>query len=451
MNIQKILLMCGLLVAGYAGGALGAVSADKAAELGKSLTLIGAEKAGNKDGSIPEYTGGLTTPPAGFKKGSGFRPDPFAGDKPLYTITAKNMAQYAGELTEGAKALMKKYPTYRVDVYKTNRTVAFPKYVLDNTVKLATTAKTTNGGLSIEGAHGGYPFPIPQSGYEVMWNHMLAFSGLAKEVDSKAYIVDRSGRAALVTESTTNIEFPYYDQDQPKTKEFFKMRVLFTGPPRQAGSGLLVIDPIDYGKDSRRGWQYLPGQRRVKLAPELAFDTPQTSTGGASTWDDLFIFSGSMERFEFKLVGKREMIIPYNDYKMVYFSKSQDLFKPNHLNPDLVRWEKHRVWVVEANLKPGKRHLYSKRVFYLDEDSWVAVASDEYDGRGQLYRAFFSYMAPSYDVPAPMSELQGGYDLVSNQYFLLAWMAEGKKGIRYPGKMPEKEWTPDSLAGSGVR
>ena len=140
---------------------------------------IGAEKAGNKDGTIPEYTGGLTTPPAGYQKGSDIRPDPFAGEKPRLTITGKDMAAHADKLTEGTKELLKRYATMRVDVYPTHRTVLVPQRILDNTQKNATGAKTIEGGLGVEDVLAGYPFPIPKTGYEVMWNHLLRYSGLA--------------------------------------------------------------------------------------------------------------------------------------------------------------------------------------------------------------------------------------------------------------------------------
>ena len=176
------------------------VTAEEAKKLGTTLTPIGAEKPGNKAGTIPEYTGGLTTPPAGFKPGDGIRPDPFAGEKPLFSIDAKNMAQYEAQLTEGAKALMKAYPTFRMDVYKTHRTVAFPKFVLDNTVASATRAKTTNDGRSMQGAHAGFPFPIPQDGYEAMWNHLVRFNGPSYEAKYRNLNVDASGRPTLATE-----------------------------------------------------------------------------------------------------------------------------------------------------------------------------------------------------------------------------------------------------------
>src|SRR5437016_1340874 len=146
-----------------------AVSAEEAKQLGTTLTPFGAEKAGNKEGTIPEYTGGLTTPPPGFVKGPGAktRPDPFPEDKPLFSIDAKNMDKYADKLTEGAKAMMKKYPNFRIDVYPSRRTVAYPQSVLDNTLKNATRCKTVEDGLAITPeCAGGIAFPIPKTGYE---------------------------------------------------------------------------------------------------------------------------------------------------------------------------------------------------------------------------------------------------------------------------------------------
>jgi hypothetical protein len=434
------------------GFALGAVSADKAAQLGKNLTLVGAEKAGNKEGTIPEYTGGISKSPANYTK-KGWRPDPFVDEKPQFAITAKNMAQYNDKLSEGVKVMLKKYPNFRLDVYKTHRTAAFPKYVTDNTVKAATNAKTANGGLSFTGAHGGFPFPIPNDGYEAMWNHILHYNGLTYEERYRAYTVDSTGRATMQAEGNVTQEYPYYDPAKPDAKDFYALKVYMVGPARRMGESVLIIDPIDSYNEKRKGWQYLPGQRRVKLAPDLNFDTPSSLFGGATTWDDLFLFSGSMERYNFKIVGKKEMYIPYNDYKMLYHTNHEkDLLKANFPNPDAVRWELHRVWVVEGTLKQGKRHLYSKQTFYLDEDSWAAALADKYDGRGQLYRVGLNYLVQQYDVPCLFPDSFAIIDLVTNSYAINALPVPGQKGILYPGHaFPPKDWTADSLAAGGVR
>lgn len=450
MYIRKTLMAaCGVHM--LLASAFGAVTADEARKLGTTLTDVGAEKAGNADGSIPAYTGGLTTPPAEFKKGSGRRPDPFANEKPLYSINAKNMAKYGGKLTVGTMALMKAYPTYRIDVYPTHRTVAFPKYVNENTKKAALTATMASSTLSFKGAYAAHPFPIPKNGAEAMWNHLVRMEGgVAGTLDNEAWIVNASGKSTMVTKQLITYQQPYWTEVKDKTGIFVSRKVNMLGPPRRVGEAIMAHDPYDMAVGDRRAWQYLPGQRRVKLAPSINYDTPNTTVAGNNTYDDIMIFDGALDRFDFKLVGKKEMYVPYNDYKMVYWTKSKDLFLPNHLNPDLVRWELHRVWVVEATLRPGKRHLYSKRTIYLDEDSWHALAGETYDGRGQLYRVGFGYMTPSYDYPSPYAGTFGHYDLISGMYSVDVWTGNGAAKHQHE-LLPASEWTPESLAAGGVR
>lgn len=427
-----------------------AVSADEAKQLGNTLTSIGAEKAGNKDGTIPAYTGGLTTPPAGFKKGDGIRPDPFADEKPLYSIDAKNMDKYADKLTEGTKELLKRYPTFRVDVYPTHRSAAIPKFVADNTLKNATQAKTTEGGIGLTDAYGGAPFPIPKDGYEVMWNHLTRYVGFTYQIRPRIFTVDASGRPALSTETIITSQYPYYDPRKTSTDIYYMVRLDYKGPARRAGEGLLVHDPLTYTNGNRRAWQYLPGQRRVKLAPDIAYDTPSPVTSGMTTYDDSFMYNGKMDRYDFKLVGKKEMIVPYNTYKLVYNTKIDDALKPQFVNPDAVRWELHRVWVVEATLKPDSRHIYAKRRFYIDEDTWMVVATDSYDARGNYFRAGFNFLTPSYDEAAVYGDCNAFYDLIAGSYTMLGLVSE-TGGVRYIEPLSPTEWTADALAGSGVR
>lgn len=449
MRFQKSLTIVAV-ASTLSGLAHAGVTADEAKKLGTSLTAVGAEKGANKDGSIPAYTGGLTKAPAAYKAGDGLRPDPFADEKPLFSIDGKSADKYGDKLTEGAKALMKKNPDYRIDVYKTQRTVAYPKAVEETTAKCATAAKTNAGGRSMEGCHAGFPFPIPKTGFEVMWNHLVRYEGVAYTVKYQNWNIDASGRPSISTEGTIVQDYPYWQADKADTGVYYKQRITYSGPARRAGEALMLIDPLDYTDKDRRAWQYLPGQRRVKVAPDLAHDTPNPGTGGTSTFDDVFLFNGSLDRFDFKLIGKKEMFVPYNTYRMAYNSTKEDLLKPKFLNPDLVRWEQHRVWVVEANLREGKRHVYSKRTFYIDEDSWTILASDEYDARGQLFRAGFAYMTPSYEAPAPYSATHGLYDLVAGSYSLSGYTAQ-TGGMRHSKPVSERDWSPEALAGSGIR
>jgi len=448
-------LIVAALASLFATGAQAAVSADEAKQLGTTLTAVGAEKAGNKDGTIPEYTGGIKAP-AEFKAGSGFRPDPFASEKPRLVITGKDVAANADKLTEGTKELLKRYPTMRVDVYPTHRTVAVPQRVIDNTLKNANGAKTVEGGTALENVVAGYPFPIPKTGSEAIWNHLLRYSGLGYDgVRYDNWNVDSAGVPTLSVTGDAYWAWPIYDPKKTgviaASDPFWMTKVFYVGPARRNGEALLLVDAVNPFKQPRKAWQYLPGQRRVKLAPDLSYDTPNPATAGASTWDDLSVFNGGIDRFDWKLVGKKEMYVPYSNYRLTYAKTSADVTKPNHINPDLVRWELHRVWVVEATLKPEKRHIYSKRVFYLDEDSWMAVASDEYDGRGQLYRASFAYQSYSYDVQAPFGDTTAIYDLNSGVYAVTGLFGP-YNGLKYMTELPKDSfWASEALAGAGLR
>ena len=432
-----------------------AVSPDEAKQLGATLTAVGAEKAGNKDGTIPEYTGGIK-PPSDFKAGSTFRPDPFASEKARLVITGKDLAPQADKLTEGTKELLKRYPSMRVDVYPTHRTVAVPQRVTDNTIKNATGAKTVEGGVALENVVAGYPFPIPKTGAEAIWNHLLRYSGLGYDGSRyENWNVDAAGVPTLAVSADAFWAWPIYDPKKTGmisgTEPFWYNKLLYVGPARRNGEALLIVDAVNPLKQPRKAWQYLPGQRRVKLAPDLAYDTPNPGSAGAGTYDDVSVLNGAIDRYEWKLVGKKEMYVPYSNYRLTYHKNAADITTAHHLNPDLVRWELHRVWVVEATLKPEKRHIYSKRVFYLDEDSWTALASDQYDARGQLYRSSFAFQSYSYDVQAPFGDTFAIYDFNSGAYNITGLFGPNN-GLKYMTELPrETAWSPEALAGAGLR
>lgn len=449
MDVRTLATVTLLAITAPAAARAGA-SAEEASQLGKALTEVGAERAGNADGSIPEYTGGLTRPPATYVAGSGSRPDPFAEERPLFSIDGRNAAAHAERLSEGTKALLARYPGFRVDVYRTHRTVAFPRFVTENTVRSATLARTSHDGLSLAGVRAAYPFPIPKTGHEAMWNHLVRFSALCDRRRISAYHVEPSGTRTLSSAAHVLEDYPYWFEARTVPNTYFRLRIHYDGPARRAGEALMLHDPVDYVQRGRRAWQYLPGQRRVRVAPDLSYDTPNTATAGAQTFDDALLFNGKMDRFDFVLLGKRELYVPYNTYRAMYQATAEELLGPRFLRPELVRWELHRVWVVEARLKPGKRHVYARRVFYLDEDSWAALLSDQYDTRGQLYRVGMAFMAPSYDLPAPWADPFLHYDLASGAYALNGW--PGASGwLRHVECPGEAAWSPDALAGAGVR
>ncbi|WP_409262161.1 DUF1329 domain-containing protein [Pseudomonas putida] len=449
--VRTLLASCLSLAALNAAQA--AVSPDQAAHLGNNLTTLGAEKAGNADGSIPAYQGGLLTPPASYQSGASMRPDPFASEKPLLVIDGRNADQYKGQLTATTLELLKRYPSYHVDVYPTHRSVALPQAVLDNTRKNATGARSQEGGSAVDNVLPGIPFPIPQNGAEAMWNFLLRYQGVSMTAKYDSWNVDAAGKPTLSTTGQAHISYPIYeDMAKPigAKDTYYQMKLVYTGPARRAGEAMMLRDAANPLVQPRSAWQYLPGQRRVKLAPNLAYDTPNPGTSGSGTYDDVFVFNGALDRYDWTLVGKQEMYVPYNTYRLTYNTDVKQLITPNHLAPQFVRWEKHRVWVVEGKLKDGARHIYHKRRFYLDEDSWIALASDQYDARGQLYRGSFAFLTQSYDKQTPDATPFMIYDLIGGTYNLNG-VVGAYGGIRYIDPLSKTQWSPESLAGNGIR
>jgi hypothetical protein len=463
--IRKILVTCALLVLVVSGCAMAAITEQEAAQLGGSTyTPIGAEKAGNKDGTIPPWTGGITKGADGYyyegklvvpfsaydSKKPGIHPDPFAGDKVLFSINSKNMSQYADKLTPGQMALMQKYPGYRIDVYPTRRKDSYHPTVIEGTKKAALTATLGKSGASLENAHCGYPFPFPKNGIEAMWNHLVTPNRGDEHVHYYSQQITASGRYIMTSEEHANLYYAYWDPQAPDKSKVYYARDTTDGPSNRNGEKLWCYWGMDKTGIDPTCYQYLPGQRRVKLAPEISFDGPNTWVGGAATYDQAYTFMGSPERYNWELKGKKEMYIPVNNYKLMFHSTRKAVFGPQFVNPDYVRWELHRVWMLEGKVKPEFRHVYPKRTIYLDEDNWYGCMADMYDANGKLWRTEIDFNPFIYSAQATHIVSEQGYDLNTGQYFMSAYPAE-TGGITYTERAPVNELTSTFIGSSGIR
>ncbi|MCG9696499.1 DUF1329 domain-containing protein [Shewanella sp. Isolate11] len=449
------ILSAAVIVALTAPAALAKVSPEEAAKLGTTLTPIGAEKSANADGSIPAWDGGITEAVAGYKKGM-HHPDPFPNDKIEFTITNANKDQYKDNLTDGQRKLFELYPdTFKMNIYQTRRSASVPQFVYDATKANATRAELIADGNGLSGASIGIPFPIPQNGLEAIWNHILRFRGIDVETSRSQAAPTASGSYTLV-ETSEEIRFEYARPEMTldKLKEsntLFYFKQVVTQPARLAGTALLVKETMDQEALPRQAWTYNTGQRRVRKAPNVAFDTPGTVSDGLRTTDDFDMFNGSPVRYNWELVGKKEIYIPYNDYKLHSDKlKYEQILKPGHVNPDYVRWEKHRVWVVKAQLKEGMRHIYKTRVFYLDEDSWQVSLTDIYDNRDELYRVAVAHGINYYEVPTHWTTLEVIHDLQSRRYLAMGLDNEGRM-YDFDAKLSEANFTPAALRRAGIR
>jgi hypothetical protein len=448
MKLTRHLIAAAGVAAFVAGGPVWSkLTQAEADQLGTTLTPVGAEKAGNKEGTIPAWDGGLTAPPAGFKSSDGYV-DPFAAEKPLFTITKANAEQYKDKLTAGELALLNKYANFKMPVYPSHRTAAYPKAVTDKVREQATKVELQGFGLANVGGTT-VPFPFPKSGLEVIWNHQVRYlgGGLFRQIASFPV---RAGGSTFEIKADELRVFAQ-NMDKPEDNRLLYFRSALLAPATLVGSVTLVHEPLDQVKEKRSAWVYNSGQRRVRRAPDLAYDAITDGTEGMRTTDQYDAYNGAPDRYDFKLLGKKEIYVPYNTYKLMDKKvKYSDIIQPGTINADMVRYELHRVWVVDATLKPSEKHIFGRRTFYIDEDSWSVVWEDAYDTRGNLWRVGMHPVIQFYDSGLMWYAANVWHDLSNGGYFA-ASLSNQEPPWTFNVKGKIAEFQPDALRRAGTQ
>ncbi len=448
-------LLAAIAMVGLLGGqAIAAVPEKTAQRLGRDLTPMGSEKAGNTDGSIPAWDGRGVPNGSALLSGwtdSKVLPDPYPADKPKSTVTRSNMGSHAKFLTEGDKALLRTYPSYKMNVYQTRRNCKYLDFVEKGFARNARVGRLVDGGNGISEAIMASPFPIPNNGLEVVWNHTLRYRG-HKIQRQFNYAVPTAGGDYTLVYTTDEVVFPYSDLKSKRAEDLDNISIYFvahtSAPARRAGNVVLVHETLNMAREGRKAWTYSPGTRRVRRAPNIAYDNPITNGDGMGTSDQYDAYNGAPDRYDWTVLGKNERYIMANTYKMP-FTPYKELLQPYHANPDSVRYEKRRIWTVEGNLKPTARHIYAKRRLHYDEDSWQVAGGELYDGRGELWRVQQVTLIADYRPETHTCWTQGGefsYDLLSGRYLALALKSQRPttkvKGLDH---LNETYYTPSNI------
>ncbi|MDO9458738.1 MAG: DUF1329 domain-containing protein [Alphaproteobacteria bacterium] len=442
-----------LSVTAFAG-----VPPEVAARLGNDLTPMGSQKSGNKDGTIPEWTGGLQSPPANVTYKIGDRhPDPYADDKVLFTITAANMAQYEKNLGVLSVGMLKAYPeTYKMNVYPTHRSCAQPPAVYEVIKSNALNSVGAPDGAGFSGAIRSTAFPIPSVTQEMMWNHtlkfrdykftrQLVFAAPTRGGDFTAYVDQNEGLIPFSDPSKTDVS-------QLNNISFYYISNT-VAPARSAGNVVLVHETINVSEGARKAWVYSPGTRRVRRAPNIAYDNPLTNSDGLDTTDNFGGFNGATDRYDWTYVGRQETYMPNNNYRFAQRDlQYKDILIPGgHMKMDYLRYELQRAHVLEANVRASTRHLYPRRQFWMEEDSWFILQNTAYDARGNLWRLHEQFAMTYYEGPvcdrvgATTNDLNAGRYLAGslvNQEAQISWKAD---------ELQEDRYTPDAIRRLGVR
>lgn len=437
--------------------AFAAVSEEEAKRLDTDLTPTGAERAGNAAGTIPAWDGGLTAPPPGIAfTPPGFHPDPYAGEKPLFTVSAANMAHYDAQLTETHKALLGAYPgSYFLNVYPTHRSCANPDYVYAAIKRNALTGQLATDGNNITGATISVPFPIPQSVREILWNQELRYQGFKLTRESAAAAPTRSGKYALEVALDQWI-YRYSDPELTRVEDLDNMYIHFIkrgiAPPSNAGTMAVVYNPIDNVAEKRKGWFYKPGERKVKQVIGADYDGFDPGGAGIRTNDNFNIFNGGVNRFDWEQLGKQEKFVVYNDFRFASPDvRYRDILHKNHLNPEHIRYELHRTWVIEGKLKPGQSHsVAARRRMYIDEDTWAPTAAALYDKNDKLARVQEAHIFNYYDQPLCNIASDVVYDIAGGRYHVVGLRNE-QKPVNWDIEDSPETFSAEGIRRSGVR
>ena len=432
-----------------------AVSEEKAEQLGNELTCTGAKRAGNEEGTIPKFTGKYVGEVPGWdpEPHSGAHPEnPYADEEPRLVITADNASEYKDKLSEGQLKMFEQYPeTYKINVYPTHRDFGYPEFVCERAKWNALNATMVDDGMGVQGI-GHIPFPIPQNGLQLLWNQQLPYRAYTydKNVDIGSVQADgdigygRSRANCLAPSNNPN--------ERPMTEDGISAYCQTTvkQPTRERGNISMNHEPYNY-TDKRRAWTYNSGTRRVRLSPGYGFDQSMGGSNGNMTLDDARLFNGSPERYNWELVGKKEMFVPANAYRPNLPSISYDeLLTPHHENPKYMRYELRRVWVLEATLKEDSRHLYGKRRLFMDEDFWSAVMADNYDTRGNIWKHNIVNYYYHPDTSAWYAGNSFYHDLTNGEYLGYNLTNERRKSaVLNKGDMEPGDFTPDRLRAIG--
>lgn len=418
---NRLLAAVTIAALSMSGSAWAKVAPEEAKRLKSELTPVGAVRAANDAGTIPAWQGGLATPPANWKKGS-VEVNPFPQDEPLFVVTRDNLELYRDKLTDGQIKMLEQYgPNFFMPVYKTRRTAAFPEEVYQKSYENALSAEVLDNGNGVRNTIMTSPFPIPKNGLEAIWNHILRYRGEEVSFRSGSATPQRDGSFNPVVN-----QYDYYfaysrpgaDLADIDNKIFF-LKTDTLAPSTLAGTITLVHETLDQVRSPRLAWRYDSGSRRLRRSPNLAYETDLPNSSSLRSVDQKDMYNGAPNQYDWELKGKRELLVPYNAYKLHDADvRPKDVIRPNHINQQLARYELHRVWVVEAKRRTGIQHIYARRVFYIDEDSWQILASEEYDEKGELWRVSEAHNISYYSQPVFWTTMEMTYDLKAQRYYI---------------------------------
>lgn len=393
-------------------------SLARAAEVAApSLTPMGAELGGNADGSIPAW--------AGDNGGPANR------STPAQQVSRDNVDAYLTLLSPGQRALLEALPdSFRMPVYGARRGYAPPAAFAADTAANAGRARLGDDG-TISGLAAGLPFPglgdsrggglssNASAGLAAIWNHRLRWRGIGRERRYQQVAVSTEGVLTPLSVREDSRFLRGLDADRDKAAPLLLQQLFgIITPARLAGAVKLSHERID---GSISAWQRSPidgaGGESFNATSEAGGDTPVIGSDGLYTEDQREGYAGDPTRWRWTLIGKRDLLVPYHaDNLHARGRPLGSVLGARHPDSSVLRYERHRVWQLEARLNPDDTGIWPRRTYYLDEDSWQVLLVEHYNRDDRVERLQEVHVRLAGDVLLPAVEVI--YDLPGRRYFV---------------------------------
>lgn len=307
-------------------------------------------------------------------------PNPGVADAPLFSIDRDRAAAHAEVLAPGHRALLDALPEgFRIDVHATTEVAA--EVASGNPARL-----DADGRISAIGS--GLPFPViepgdPDGGLKAIWNHRLRLRGSGRERATWQASIAADGSVRRV-DVRQRLRLPADPQGEDRVAQH---ALAIVAPARLAGSLKLLDEPL---AGPMQGWQRSPGPwlPSLRATTDAGADTPLIGSDGLFVEDQRDGFAGSPDRWRWKLVARRRLVMPWNAQALQVGDAGDvaTLLRPHHPDPARLRHELRDVWVVDADLKPGESSPWPSRRYYLDAATWQVLLVELQGPDGRLAR-----------------------------------------------------------------
>ena len=359
----------------------------------------------------------ISSPVENYNLNSNEYINPFIDDEIQLEINISNYENYLAYLTEGQIAMFETYPeTFVMYIYPSRRSCAVPNEVYD--LSKSGNANMIADGEGVDGVVGSIPFPDASEPLHHVWNHILRYRGVDIVGGAPYYVVNpdgsmTQGAGEAIAKNCWN---PFVKESYCEGLQGMLMQKV-THPPRLADASLLVIESLNALDSPRKAWVYDPGTRRVRRAPNIAYNYLGSATQGLSTADSFDGFNGAKDRYNWTNVGTELKFMPYNVYDF-YNADRKEVLTNFHVNQKYMRYELVKVNIVRADIKSDKRHIYPHRVMYFDADSYGMISEEVYDGKKEIMNYRELPLMNFYDEPACLAVHSATYNFATRRYLL---------------------------------